>query len=212
MENAFEKAEKFGLTEGISEWILTTKNAAEDKISANAAPIGIIQKNGRMYLRLFNGSKTFENLKREDYFAANITNDAVLYAESTFYDLKENRFEYKDYRPPATPAEKVPVLKEADRVVLFKCAGRKETEGLLIVEIEPIEFMIQNAEKTGFIANRGFNAVIEACIHMTRYELTKEKAYSDKICQMREIVLKCGRNRDKEAFEIIMKRLNESDD
>jgi Uncharacterized conserved protein len=211
MENALKKAENFGLTEGISEWILTTKNAAEDQISANAAPIGIIQKNGRMYLRLFKGSKTCENLKRENYCAANITSDAVVYAESTFYDLDEKRFEYKDYRSPMTDAEKIPVLKEADRVVLFKCAGRKETKELLMIEIEPIEFVIQNAEKSGFIANRGFNAVIEACIHMTRYELTKEKAYSDKIYQMREIVLKCGRNRDKEAFEIIMKRLNKSD-
>ena len=207
MESGILKtAENFGLTEGISELILTTKNAKDDKISANAAPIGIIQKNGKLFLRLFKGSKTYENLKREDFFAANITDDSVLYAKSTFYDLDESQFECKEYQPLSTLAEKIPALKKADRVVLFKCVGRKETEDLLIIDVEPIEFVIQNAGKSGFIVNRGFNAVIEACIYMTRYELTKNQEYADKIYQMQEIVLKCGRAEDKEAFEIIMKR------
>jgi len=201
------KAEKFGLTEGITEWILTTKNAAGEEISANAAPIGIIQKNGKICLRLFKGSKTFENLRREEYFAANVTDDTVLYAESAFYDLDENRFEYREYQPQAMPAERIPVLKEADCVILFRCADRNETNELLIIEIEPIDCMIQNADKPGFVINRGINAVIEACVHMTRYELTKDRAYIDKINQLQEIVFKCGRKRDREAFEIIMKRL-----
>ena len=217
-DETIKKAENFGIIEGISELILTTKNENGDKISANAAPFGIIQKNSKLFLRLFKGSKTYENLKREEYLAANITHDSVLYAESTFYDLDEHRFEYqirenkrdgKCETADLHAAEKIPVLKEADRIVLFKCLNQKEMEGILMIEVEPIEFIIQNSEKDGFIFNRGFNAVIEACIHLTRYELTKDRKTVDEIERLQEIVLKCGRQRDKEAFEIITKRLYE---
>jgi len=47
----------FGIKEGISETIISTGLE-----SPNAAPIGIIVKNGRTFVRLFKGTHTWENV------------------------------------------------------------------------------------------------------------------------------------------------------
>ncbi|MCL2862561.1 MAG: DUF447 family protein [Methanimicrococcus sp.] len=209
-----EKMAKFGISEGISELILTTRNdaAAGDKLSSNAAPFGIIWKNNRMFLHLFKGSKTCENLTREDFFAANMTDDAVLFATSTFYDLKEEEFEnvvYIDEKSASPVTAVIPFLKKADRVVLFKCVERTEAEDSVIIDIEPADFIVLNLEKEGFIVNRGFYSVVEACVHLTRYELTKDRQYLDLIRHHWSLINRCGRKRDKEGFDIVRKRMNE---
>ncbi|MDR2944564.1 MAG: DUF447 family protein [Methanosarcinales archaeon] len=203
---------KFGISEGISEIILTTKNAPESEKTSNAAPFGIIWKNNKMFLHLFKGSKTYENLMRENYFAANMTDDAVIYAESTFYDLEDEAFETAASIEKNEEEQKtisIPVLKNADRFVLFKCAGRLEADSSVIIDIEPIDFIILNSGKEGFVFNRGFHSVVESCIHLTRYELTKDPVYIDEIRRHRRIVQKCGRKRDKEGFEILRRKLME---
>lgn len=202
---------KFGISEGISELILTTANdpADGDACAFNAAPFGITWKNNRMFLHLFKGSKTCRNLIRENYFAANMTDDAVLYAMTTFYELEESAFNSAEQRGSTSIPIPVPVLKDADRAVLFKCLKRVETEDSYIIDIEPVDFVILNAEKEGFVFNRGFHSVVEACIHLTRYELTKDPKYIDLIRHHLGLTQRCGRKRDKEGFAVIKKRLAE---
>ncbi len=203
---------KFGISEGISEIILTTKNVPDSDKKSNAAPFGIIWKNDRMFLHLFKGSATYGNLMREDYFAANMTDDAVIYAESTFYDLKDGEFDTAPHIEENGEEQKtitIPVLRNADRVVLFKCVRRLEAVDSVIIDIEPIDFFILNAEKEGFVFNRGFHSVVEACIHLTRYELTRDDVYIDYIRSHQKIIQKCGRKRDKEGFLIVKRKLME---
>lgn len=218
-ENAenLNKMAKFGVSEGISEMILTTKNSSGSEKTANAAPFGIAWKNNKMFLHLFKGSKTYENLTRDDYFAANMTDDAVLYAKSAFYDLEEEEFDTVVHVIEQADAENkllsisIPVLKNADRFILFRCAGRMEAADSVIIDIIPVEFFVLNAAKEGFVFNRGFHSVVEACIHLTRYELTKDSKYIDLIRHHWGIIQRCGRKRDKEAFAVIRKKLTESD-
>ncbi|MDL2261038.1 DUF447 family protein [Methanimicrococcus sp. OttesenSCG-928-J09] len=205
---------KFGISEGISEIILTTRNDSAAETKANAAPFGIIWKNNKMFLRLFKGSKTYENLMREDYFAANMTDDAVLYAKSTFYDLEAEEFDdvlhITEIGNENTKISiSVPVLKKADRFVLFKCVSRLEASDSVIIDIEPIEYFVLNAEKEGFVFNRGFHSVIEACIHLTRYELTKGPTHVDLIRHHQKIIQRCGRKNDKAGFSIVRRKLME---
>lgn len=203
---------KFGISEGISELILTTKNAPASDKASNAAPFGIIWKNDKMFLHLFKGSATCGNLMREDYFAANMTDDAVLYAKTTFGDLEEEEFDtaaYVDENGEETKTISIPVLRNADRVVLFKCAGRLEAEDSVIIDIVPVEFFVLNPDKEGFVFNRGFHSVVEACIHLTRYERTGDSLYIDYIRHHQRIIQKCGRKRDKEGFALVKKKLTE---
>jgi len=212
-----KKMAEFGVSEGISEMILTTRNAADSDSASdskfNAAPFGITWKNNRLFLHLFKGSKTRENLLREDFFAANLTDDAVLFAESAFYDLKPENFEeikseQSAFTPPGTPIL-VPVLKNADRFIIFKCVSRFEEAGSTVIDIEPVDFGILNPEKAGFVFNRGFHSVIEACIHLTRYELTKDTAFIEYIRHHQKIIQRCGRKQDKNGFSIVRRRLME---
>ncbi|WNY23324.1 hypothetical protein MmiHf6_06290 [Methanimicrococcus hongohii] len=228
---------KFGISEGISEIILTTKNVSEsfetgiaetdstDSIrTANAAPFGITWKNNKMFLHLYKGSTTYENLMHEDYFAANMTDDAVLFAESTFYDLENEAFDTVIYVEESADKDgknqtssststlssiSIPVLKNADRFVLFKCVKRLEASDSVVIDITPVDFFVLNSEKEGFVFNRGFHSVIEACIHLTRYELTKDPVYIDYIRHHQRIIQRCGRKQDKKGFAIVKKRLME---
>ncbi|WNY28193.1 hypothetical protein MmiEs2_03770 [Methanimicrococcus stummii] len=211
-----KKMAEYGISEGISELILATKNSRESEKTANAAPFGITWKNNKMFLHLFKGSTTYENLMREDYFSANLTDDAVLFAQSTFYDLEEEEFDTAVYvseknedGQASQTTISIPVLKNADRFVLFKCANQLETENSVVIDIEPVEFFILNPEKEGFVINRGFHSVIEACIHLTRYELTKDPVYIDYIRHHQRIIQRCGRKNDKKGFAVIRKRLTE---
>ena len=207
------KMRNFGISEGISELILTTRNDPNDsQYASNAAPFGIIWKNNRMFLHLFKGSKTCKNLMRENLFAANMTDDAVLYATTTFYDLDDDEFGDVEYAGEESGSPKgvpIPFLKNADRVVLFKCVERTEAEDSVIIDIEPADFIILHPDKAGFIFNRGFHSVVEACIHLTRYELTKDQKYVDLIRHHWGITQRCGRKRDKEGFVVVRKKLNE---
>ncbi|MDV0445508.1 hypothetical protein MmiAt1_10910 [Methanimicrococcus sp. At1] len=211
-----KQMEKFGISEGISELILTTNNANNGKDCrrpANAAPIGITWKNNRMFLHLFKGSSTYENLMREDFFAVNMTDDAFLYAQSTFYDLEAEEFDtvlhIADTGSNQTPTSvSIPVLKNADRFILFKCVNRTEAAESVIIDIVPIEFFILS-EKEGFVFNRGFHSVIETCIHLTRYELTRDPIYIEYIRHHQRIIQRCGRKRDKKGFAVVRKRLTE---
>ncbi|MCL2549754.1 MAG: DUF447 family protein [Methanimicrococcus sp.] len=223
-----EKMRNFGISEGISELILTTRNDRNgSKYVSNAAPFGIVWKNDRMFLHLFKGSKTCENMMRENLFAANMTDDAVLYATTTFYDLEDDEFGYAEYgyaeydyaeygyaeyagEESVSPKEaSIPYLKNADRVVLFKCVGRTEAEDSVIIDIEPADFIVLKPDKAGFIFNRGFHSVVEACIHLTRYELTKDQKYVDLIRHHWGITQRCGRKRDKEGVAVLRKKMNE---
>ena len=79
----------FGIREGISETIVSTGLE-----HPNAAPIGIIVKGGRPFVRLFKGSHTWANVLKEKYLAANIVYDPLLFVRSTFFDLEPSEFDY----------------------------------------------------------------------------------------------------------------------
>ena len=51
--------------------------------------------------------------------------------------------------------------------------------------------------------NRGFNAVIEATVHATRYVVLKEQKYLDHIDHYNTIVQKCGGPGEKEAMKLL---------
>jgi hypothetical protein len=216
-----EKMKRYGISEGISEIILTTKNSIEKQAKKyNAAPIGIIWKNNKMFLHLFKGTNTCRNLMTEEYFAANVTDDAVLYAMSTFYDLDDDDFstvqieENKKKTIEAIvenkePFENIPILKKADRYVIFKCLSRMESDESNVIDIEPVFFGKIQVEEKGQIINRGFNSVIEACVHMTRYEITKDPIFIDHIRHHFGLIQRCGRKRDKEGLAILKKRMTE---
>lgn len=184
----------FGIREGISEIIVTTGLK-----SPNAAPIGIIVKNGKPFVRLFKGTHTWENVFNEKYLAANISYDPLLFVRSTFFDLDLAEFDYE-------PVNKLnfPILKEAVAWILFECVNLKNADQALVADLIPIKakFNKENARNLP-VPNRGFNAVLEATVHATRYQLTGDEKYLDLIRHYETLASRCGGDAEKKAMKLL---------
>lgn len=179
--------EDFGIHEGISEVIFTT--LSPDGVP-NAAPIGLHRKGSRLFARIYN-SKTLENIMGKPVAAANIVDDPVLFVQSSLSDVEPEKFEFVDG---------FPILKDALGWILFDCRCKKG-EKTSVAELSPIKGKI-NQRKIQPV-NRGFNAVIEASIHATRYVVLKEQKQLDCIKYYNTIVKKCGGAQERKAMKLL---------
>ncbi len=182
------KLSDFGFTEGINEVIAVTFSG-DGKI--NTAPIGIIVEdaNSRFArVRLF-PSHTRENVESTGRLWANVVFDPIVWVISAFEDLGEDWFE--SLNPP--------VIKNSLAWCEFECEKIKEGN--------PAEFELELEDggilRASFRAvNRGFNALIEALVHATRYR--RDPTTLRKIEECEILVGKCGSRRDKEAFKLLL--------
>ncbi|WP_410508741.1 DUF447 family protein [Methanosarcina hadiensis] len=184
----------FGIREGISETIASTGFERP-----NAAPIGIVMKGQKPFIRLFKGTHTWENVSKEKYFASNVVYDPLLFVRSTFFDLESSEFEYVD-----AGGLRFPVLKEAVAWVVFECINIKNTDQALIADLVPVEAGFNELNRKELpVPNRGFNAVLEATVHATRYQLTGEEKYLELIRHYESLASKCGGDREKKAMKLL---------
>ncbi len=184
--------DEFGIYDGISETIVTTMQGW----SPNAAPIGIMRKGDRVFIRLFKGSITYFNVHSEGALVANVVNDPVIFVRSTFSNLKESDFSFV-----SVSGREFPVLKDALSWVVFECNNMKMSHEALVAELLPIHAHINRSPVQA--PNRGFNAVIEAAVHATRYKLTGDEKYLKLIRAYSAIVSKCGGEREKNAINML---------
>uniref|UniRef100_A0A7C3VMN6 DUF447 family protein n=1 Tax=Archaeoglobus fulgidus TaxID=2234 RepID=A0A7C3VMN6_ARCFL len=187
------KLHDFGFTEGINEIIAITEN--EDG-SWNTAPIGIIVENSASttaMARLYR-NRTRANLERKGVLFANVIDDPIIFAISSFGNLDEDYFFSLD----------PPILKGSMAWCRFKAKMKNGTAILKLAGGDVIGGKVR-------AVNRGFNAVIEALVHATRYlairDEEKRRELLEKIYYYRELAEKCGSEREKRAFEIIMEKI-----
>ncbi len=179
--------EEYGIHEGISEIILTT--ISPDGVP-NAAPIGLHRRGVRLFARIYN-SKTLDNILSKPIAVANIVDDPVLFVQSALSDIEPERFEFVDG---------FPLLRDALGWIALDCTCKKGGN-VLVVELSPVKGKI--IERKLQPINRGFNAVIEAAIHATRYVILKEQKYLDCIEYYNSIVKKCGGEREKNSMRLL---------
>lgn len=184
----------FGIREGISEVIVSTGFE-----HPNAAPIGIITKGGNPFVRLFKGSHTWENVSKEKYLASNVVYDSLLFVRSAFFDLEPSEFKYV-----SAGGLKFPVLKEAVAWVVFECVNIKNTGQALVADLVPLNAGFNELDKEELpVPNRGFNAVLEATVHATRYQLSGEEKYLEWIRHYESLSSKCGGESEKKAMKLL---------
>ena len=184
----------FGIREGISETIVSTGLE-----HPNAAPIGIIIKGGRPFVRLFRGSHTWENVLKEKYLVVNIVYDPLLFVRSTFFDL-----ELSEFNIVSANGLNFPILKESAAWVIFKCVNIKNTDQALVADLVPIGADSNEENRKDLpVPNRGFNAVLEATVHATRYQLTGGGKYLELIRHYETLASKCGGEREKKAMKLL---------
>lgn len=184
--------DEFGIYEGISEMIVTTNHGW----TANAAPMGIIRKKNKLFLRLFKGSTTYNNVLSEKRIVANIIWDPIVFVNSTFADLEDSDFETSN-----CDGRNLVALKEAQCWVAFECTNTKLTTEAMVTELIPVKTHVNKCIMRA--PNRALFGVIEACIHATRYQLTGDEKYLRLIKAYGDIVEKCGGDGDKEAMKLL---------
>ncbi len=178
----------FGFSEGINEIVAVTFN--EDG-SLNTAPMGVIVDDAsstRAKIRLY-ASHTRRNIARGSDVYANVVRDAVVFALAAFDDLSNEYFASLD----------PPVLKSA----LAWCKFKANLSGAY-AELELVDGKVLCGELRA--VNRGFSAVIEALVHATRYLVFRKEEFKQRILYYKEICEKCGSEREKEAFRIILEK------
>lgn len=176
------------VTEGITEIIAVTRG--------NAAPIGIIQRPGQNpSLILFKGSQTEQRIRTYGRFTANFVADAYLYADYAFNDVKtEDLADDGEYQ----------YLKSADAYVKYTAKVTHETEQTYMLELtqEGSDVVLHPGIRR---VNRGFDAVIDAAVHATRYVRSHDPELAERIRYDLGLIRKCGGQREQEAGELLRK-------
>jgi len=181
------------LKEGINEVIATTHQ--------NAAPMGIIRRNEKIRMVLFHGSHTAERIVSGGWVVANFIFDPVLYVTTAFEDLPAEAFVEED-----AGEFTVERLCSCEAWVAYNANVERTTRQSLLISLVPLR------EEIGNIAlhpvNRGFNSIIDATVHGTRYKVTRDKGLMDLIEYHAGIVKKCGGTREYEALSLLFDYLD----
>ncbi|HJJ29041.1 MAG TPA: DUF447 family protein [Methanocorpusculum sp.] len=177
------------LDAGINEIIAVTRD--------NAAPIGIIQKPGQTpKMILFKGSKTVQNILDYGWVTANFVSDSYPYA---FYAFNDCRAE--DLAEISAGGREMQTLASADAWIAFETRVVNETEQTYFVELTEIGSAVI---RTGVRPiNRGFNSIIDAAVHATRYVMHPSDELQELIEYHLGIAKKCGGKSEARAAELI---------
>lgn len=186
-----ENLNELGILDGINEVIATTENFGR----MNAAPLGIIKDGDNLYVRLFLGTHTYDNILANGWFVANISHDAWLFAETALEDLISDYFMRRDG---------LPVLREAEAWGLFKCEAF--SLDIIIAKVELVKGEI--LRKDFRACNRGANLVLEAAVAATRYMALRTDSYYEELMKLRKIVNRCGGPRERDAMDRLMERVD----
>jgi hypothetical protein len=174
---------------GINEVIATT--------AFNAAPIGIHYRDKAASMILFAGSHTAENVERDGWVIANLIHDPVLYVRTAFEDLPRDEF----VEEPVA-GKTMYRLAGAEAWVAFTATVERKTNGTLMVRLTQEKEIIE--EVAVHPVNRGFNSIIDATVHATRYRVNHDAKLRQLIDYHEEIVRKCGGKKEIEALEMLM--------
>lgn len=187
------------LQDGINEVIATTVDPETGV--PNAAPMGIIHRNGRTMMRLFHGTRTEANIRASGWVVANLTYHPMVYVQSAFVDLPENAFTEISSGgvDGPVPLQRLAIGEAWEAFTTTIVSDNPET---LVVELSPVASGIVDLRPHP--PNRAFAGIIEATVHATRYVMTGDPALWQLIEQSAETVRKCGGEEHIEALDALM--------
>ncbi|MFH0966762.1 MAG: DUF447 domain-containing protein [Methanobacteriota archaeon] len=176
------------MQEGINEIIATTR--------LNAAPIGIICRDGKLKMAVFRTSHTAENIEEQGLVVANITHDPVLFVKTAFTDLPPEEFTEEEFE-----GRTVWRLTRSSSWVVYETRVDQKNEQKLLISLIPIR--IELAYTPMIPVNRGFSNIIEATVHGTRYILTRDSKLKYLIDHHADLVRRCGGEKEIEALRLL---------
>ena len=168
------------------ETIVTTRNPDG---TPNAAPIGVICKEDReVVVYLHEGSKTFDNVRREKSFCVNILRDPMMFVESTLGNLDSTKFQTEDQGFNIKGAEAFFTV-EVTSEKLVQRKDRLGTSTLNVINARVLG-VVKNQEHAHPL-NRAIYGIIEALVYISRIDIVSEderKAYLEKLSETSRVV------------------------
>jgi len=180
------------LNEGINEVIATT--------ALNAAPMGIRCEQGIYTLTLYAGSHTASNIGRDGWVIANLVFDPVLYVMTAFEDPGPELF-----KEEVVNGITMQRLVSAEAWIAFSAKIGRTGRAAMRVDLR-IEKECEIKSRIRPV-NRGFNSLIDATVHATRYVITRDPELLRLIDYHSVIIRKCGGPREHEALDLLRKYL-----
>jgi hypothetical protein len=180
---------------GINEIIATT--------ARNAAPIGIHYREGKATMILFAGTHTAANIERDGWVVANIIHDPVLYVKTAFGDLPDEAFAEEP-----VGNRMMTRLRGADAWIAFSATVEKKTAEAIVVALTQEKEIVE--EVAVWPVNRGFNSIVDATVHATRYRVNHDPKLKELIDYHTGIVRKCGGKKELAALALLEGYLGQS--
>ncbi|MFA4824194.1 MAG: DUF447 domain-containing protein [Methanoregula sp.] len=177
------------LKPGINEVIATTE--------FNAAPMGIIYRQGVARMVLFTGSHTANNIEKNGWLVANFVYNPILYVTTAFEDISHDSFIEETVN-----GRKIHRLKDADAWAAFTATVDKKTSEALMVTLTLQKEIIEAVSLHP--VNRGFNSIIDTTVHATRYKVNRDPELLKQIDYHAGIIRKCGGKQELEALDLLM--------
>ena len=162
----------------------------------NAAPIGIHYREKKYRAFLFLGSHTAQNIARDGWVVANFVHDPVIYVKTAFEDLPKEQF----IEEPVN-GKTMHRLAGADGWAAFSATVEHRTAETMTVSLQLEKELIE--EVAIYPVNRGFNSLIDATVHATRYKITRDAELKKHIEYHAGIVRKCGGKKELEALAML---------
>lgn len=177
------------LKEGITEVIATTRG--------NAAPMGIILRDSEARMVVYRESHTAARITAEGWLVANVIFDPFLYVKTAFEDLTPDFFTRE--KAGGFVFER---LTDTEAWIGFRAEVLRISSEALFVRLHPVHEEI--CLPALHPVNRGFNSIIEATIHATRWKRNRNPELARLIGHHATIVRKCGGKRESEALALLL--------
>lgn len=185
------------------ECITTTINSKKEK---NSAPFAFIYLGeDKVMCRIFEGSKSLENIIQTKQYVVNITQNPIIFTLSTIDRLPDEYY---------TDDDDIAILRDSGAYLIID-----------VDEIEmktPEDFPIKNDTNIYFITgtikdfiirdesikafNRGFSGLIESLVNCSRYKIVggeKRKYYKNRLDENRRVIEKVSDDKTKKAMKIL---------
>ena len=198
--------ERIGInTQERYECIYTTIDNEGNK---NSAAIGLKYfGDDNVGCRIFEGSKTLDNIKNTKRYVVNITQDPLIFTKSTIGKLPEEYY---------TDDEDIAILKDAGSYIIVNVVDIQEQkpentpidndQSIYIIKGKIEEVIVNDENIKAF--NRGLSGLIECLVNFSRYQIVddeKRAVYMERVIENNRMIGKIGDEKTKKAMETVKK-------
>ena len=182
---------------------------------SNAAPFGVrVLENDEIFLRIFDGGNSIENIKEKEEFIVNITASPLMFTLSSTNTIPE---EYLSRIPETNGNGEMAYITDADAYLICKVKSLKSSfrendpikdTGVNFIKAKVVELNINN--KCVKPINRGIHALIEALVNYSRINIVDEKTqehFIERFLESERIIKRVGNEEEKESIKILKEDL-----